>query len=174
MIWLFDSGKNYQDLLQGSVAESIRTAYLKDRARKTKKGRRSKKRDHLRQFCREALVAISPEDPSTHPVMLERLSFKIFSRWLSTFKKKVTKRKAVQPADDEETVVVAIKESALIRLSSSSYDGACSALSHLFTESGTEKEKNKNTADVWAKLSSFKKGTRRLAVKENLKHGLSL
>ena len=64
MIWLFDSGKTYQDLLQVSVAEGMHTVYLKDRAQKTKKGRRSRKRDHLREFCREALTAISPEDPT--------------------------------------------------------------------------------------------------------------
>jgi len=34
-----------------------------------------------------------------------------FPRWLSTFKKKVMKRKVVKPVDDEENVVVAAEES---------------------------------------------------------------
>jgi hypothetical protein len=62
----------------------------------------------------------------------------IFSRYLTTFKKTVaTKRKSPtvsEGTEAEEDVNVRISEKATIRLASSSYSGACSALSYLFTE----------------------------------------
>jgi hypothetical protein len=66
-----------------------------------------------------------------------------------------------------------VDDSATIRLSPSSYDAACSALSHLFTESGISKEENESTKELWTKLGAYKKGTRRLGVKEKDKMGLS-
>ena len=86
--------------------------------------------------------------------MLESLSFRFFSRFLSTFKKKAKKR-----THECGDIVVDTDNETMIRLSPSSYDGACSALSHLFHECGIEKDATETTKDLWTKLSSFKKVT---------------
>jgi len=169
MVWLFDSGERYQHLLGPSVLADMKVAHQKDQGRKTKKGKPSKKRDYLRASCTRALAAIDPTIKETIPVKLEALEFKVFTRFLSTFKKRVTKR----TKDVMEGEVVMNEKDLVIRLSPSSYDGACSALSHLFTESGITKEQTSCSKDLWLKLSSYKKGTRRLSAKEKKQHGLS-
>ena len=87
MLWLFDSGDSYQELLQPSVLEKMRAGNAKDKARKNKNGSPCKRRDHIRSCCIEAIDEIDPEIPQTCPINLESLTFKIFSRFLSTFKK---------------------------------------------------------------------------------------
>lgn len=92
MVWLFDSGERYQHLLEPRVLADMKVAHQKDQGRKTKKGNPSKKRDYLRASCTRALAAIDPTIKETIPVKLEALEFKVFTRFLSTFKKRVTKR----------------------------------------------------------------------------------
>ena len=169
MVWLFDSGEKYQHLLEPSILLEMNAADQKDKDRKTKKGTASKKRDYLRASCTRALTAINPSVEVSIPVKLEVLEFKVFTRFLSTFKKRVTKR----TQDVMEGEVVMNESDLVIRLSPSSYDGACSALSHLFTECGIGKEQTSCSKDLWLKLSSYKKGTRRLSAKEKKEHGLS-
>lgn len=155
MIWLFDN-EQYHNLLEPHIFSEMVEAENKDCNTLTKKHTHSKKRFFLRAVCRLALTSMNPGVLTTIPIKLDILSFTIFTRFLSTFKKTVTK-------DD----------SATIRLSPSSYDAACSALSHLFTESGISKESNESTKELWTKLSAYKKGTRRLGVKEKDNLGLS-
>ena len=59
-------------------------------------------------------------------------------------------------------------------MSSSSYDGACSALNHLFIESFIEKDVNVVTKDLWLRLSRYKKGMRRKGAQQKGELGLSL
>jgi hypothetical protein len=59
----------------------------------------------------------------------------------------VTKRKSPE--------ATTVDDSATIHLSPSSYDGTCSALSHLFTESGISKEENELTKELWTKLGAY-------------------
>ena len=139
-------------ILEPHIFSKMVEAENKDCNTLTKKRTHSKKRFFLRAVCRLALTSMNPGVLSTIPIKLDILSFTIFTRFLSTFKKTVTK-------DD----------SATIRLSASSYDAACSALSHLFTESGISKEGNETTKELWTKLSAYKKGTRRLGVKEKMR-----
>ena len=58
------------------------------------------------------------------------------------------------------------KGDGLIRLSTSSYDGARSALVHLYTESGVEQNVNATTKHMWINFTSYKKGVTRIGVKE--------
>ena len=167
MVWYFDRGEKYRYLFNPNLLPILRDADLKDKQRTTKKGKPSKKRDHLRAACQEALTNINAEQPETIPINLEQLDFKVFTRYLSTFKKTVKKR------NSEGDFEVDVDEKNKIRLSPSSYDGACSALSHLFLESGIDKENTITSKELWTKISSFKKGTRRLAVKEKKAFGLA-
>ena len=139
-------------------------AHVKDRVWRTKKGQPSKTRDSLRAVCRKALRSIDPEVVVTIPVKLEHLEFKIFARFLATFKKKVKKRNI------QDNVVISESE-VEIRLGPSSYDGACSALSHLYLESGLDKEIT--SKELWAKLSSYKKGSRRKGAAEKKELGMA-
>ena len=59
-----------------------------------------------------------------------------------------------------------------IRLRASTYDGACSALSHLYH--GSEKNNEAISPQIWSKLSSYKKGSRRIAASEKQDLGLNL
>ncbi len=166
MIWLFDSNEQYHNLLEPGILRKMVEAENKDSIMLTKNQTRSKRRFYLRSVCRLALTSMNPGVMLTIPIKLDCLSFVIFTRFLSTFKKSVTKRKSPETS-------ATVEDSATIRLSPSSYDGACSALAHLFTESGISKEENETTRELWTKLGAYKKGTRRLGVKEKGKMGLS-
>jgi hypothetical protein len=111
------------------------------------------------------LRSITPEDPSSRPVNLDLLTFKIFARFLSTFKKSVMKRK--RSSGDNMNIEY---EEVQIRLGISSFDGACSALSHLYLECGLDKEVI--SKELWNKLSTYKKGSRRKSTKEKKKLGM--
>jgi hypothetical protein len=116
----------------------------KDRKMLTKNHTRCKRRFFLRAVCRLALTSMNPGVMLTIPIKLECLSFVIFTRFLSTFKKRVTKRQSPETS-------TTVDDSATIRLSPSSYDAASSALAHLFTESGISKEENESTKELWTK-----------------------
>jgi len=174
MIWLF-KGNRYHDLISTEVLAKMNDADTKDKATTTKKGKRSKKRTHLRTVCTESLTSSHPSDPTSHPLNVGRLSFAIFSRYLSTFKKSVpaNKSKSATVEATEEEVDVRISETVTIRLASSSYSASCSALSYLFSESGISKDFNETTKELWTKLSAYNKGMRRVGGKEKRLLGLS-
>ena len=54
-----------------------------------------------------------------------------------------------------------------IRLKPSSFDGACSSLSHLFQELGIDKDMNEVTKELWSKIVAYKKGTRHISAREH-------
>ena len=176
MIWLFDSGENYHHLLEPCILSKMEESHARDKARRTKKGKPCKLRDYLREACLQALLNIDPSDPESMPVQLEMLNFIVFTRYLSTFKRLVNKTSAKKRKQTNEKDFVLDAGSGkveTIRLSPSSFDGACSALAHLFTECGIYKETNTTSKELWTKLSAFKKGTRRLSAKERKELGLS-
>jgi hypothetical protein len=174
MIWLFE-GNRYHDLISTEVLAKMNDADTKDKATTTKKSKRSKKRTHLRTVCAESLTSSHPSDPNSHPLNLGRLSFAIFSRYLTTFKKSVAANKLQSASVEatEEEVDVKIGETATIRLASSSYSASCSALSYLFSELGISKDFNETTKELWTKLSEYNKGMRRVGGKEKRLLGLS-
>ena len=59
-----------------------------------------------------------------------------------------------------------------IRLSASSFDSACSSLAHLYHDCHIDREVV--SKDLWKKLNTYKKGSRREAARERKKLGLSM
>jgi hypothetical protein len=161
IVWLFDNREHYGALVKPALLEELAVQQENDRAQRTKAGRPSKGRDHVRATCREWLKRIDADEPGTHPIELADLTFQIYTRYLATFKKTVTKRS--RGGADDETVE--------IRLSTSAYDGATSSLSHLYTECGLDK--HEVSKDLWAKLKVYKAGSRRTSAREKKDLGLS-
>ena len=95
-------------------------------------------------------VAITPNDPKTHPVKIGALTFKIFTRFLGTFKKRVKNSRLHSKTEDAIVMIC---------LGSSVFDATCSALSHLYHECGLNKEVL--SKDLWSQLSIYKKGSHR-------------
>ena len=156
MLWLFDSSdEKYRPLLQEILLQDMVEAHQKDSVTYTKKGMLSKARTYVRNVCAAALAAITEGDESTLPVMLENLTFSVISRYLSTFTKKVK------------------NSDATVRLTTSAYDGARSALAHLFKESGIDQDVNKSTKHLWKNFTAYKKGVRRIGVTEKMAIGVS-
>jgi hypothetical protein len=89
MVWLFDRRLKYSELLEQSLIPKMVDAFNLDCSIRTKKGKQSKKQEHLRRVCSDSLESIVQSDVATVPVKLDKLSFAIFSRYLGTFKKKV-------------------------------------------------------------------------------------
>ena len=162
LVWLFDQRKYFGTLLKQDLLRAMELEDEKDKTRRTKAGAPSKRRDHLRDLCRAWLRAIKPDSPETHPIELGALTFQVYSRYLNSFKKKVAKR----PTIDNGAKSVAI------RLSPSSFDGACSALAHLYHKCGLNKETL--SKDLWVQLSPYKKGSRRTSASERKKLGMSV
>ena len=108
------------------------------------------------------LQGISAADKKTVPLNLEKLRSTEFSRYLATFKKTVqSKKKGKTQLEEVE-----------IHYSVSSFDATCLALSSLCLDSGLDKMVNEGTAELWTKLSMFKKGARRRYANEKQEHGL--
>jgi len=161
MLWAFDDMEQYGDkILTPSTVEKMKAAHLRDKERRTQAGRPSKKRDYIREECKTLLKAISKRDESTIPIRLENLNFDLISRFLATLK-----RVAKGMKDNNGRKVV-------VRLKLSSYEAYCSALSHLFTECGKDREST--CPGFFGELSKYKKGARRLAAKERRELGLRI
>ena len=111
------------------------------------------------------------------PIKLEMLNFIVFTRFLlSTFKRAVNKKSGKKRKKMNERNFVLDAGSGKVEticLSPSSFEGACSALAHLFTECGIYKEANVTSTELLTKLSAFKKGTCCLSAKERKELGLS-
>jgi hypothetical protein len=156
MIWIFDSDqKKYHHLLLPTIIPIMQQAHMADKNTLTKAGQPSKQRTHLRTVCYDALHEINKKDATTIPVNLQLLSFAVFTRYLSTFKK-IT-------ADNTQ-----------VRLSASSYEAGCSALSHLFSESGIAKDVNETTKELWRELTAYKAGNKKAGLKEKNMLGISI
>jgi len=172
MLWLFG---RYDHLLHEDVYRKMLEADSKDKTMKSKKGKTIKKRTKIRAVCINALMSVTLSDADSIPIKLDCLSFALFTRFLSTFKKNVARKRAlddISGGDEEGTENSTAVVDAQIRLSPSSYGAACSALSHLFTEVGISKEQNDITKELWTKLSGYNKGTRRMGGNEKRSLGL--
>ena len=85
----------------------------------------------------------------------------VCGRYFNEFKKSVQKRS--NGGAEAETVN--------IRLSQSAFDGATSALTHLYTECGLDK--HVVSKELWRSLAIYKQGSRRTSAKEKKELGLS-
>ena len=100
MIWLYDqshTNHKYDHLLQPVLLDAMVTADSQDRQTITTRGAPSKAQTHLRALCRSSLLDIKSESECTHPIKLAKLDFRVFSRYLATFKKKHPKEKVWPP-----------------------------------------------------------------------------
>ena len=164
MLWLYDNRDRTPTLLEPLLMPELDVADEEDKARRTAKGRPSTSRNSLRAACKLALGHIEPSDQTSHPIKLKELDFVVFSRFLATFKKRITRKRKTQE-------VVMEGMSAIVRLSHSSFDGACSALSHLYKDCGLDKDVV--SQDLWHKLGSYKRGSRRAGAQQKKKLGLN-
>ena len=87
ILWLFGHHNKYPTLLQPTIYDMTKKKNLEDTSRMTTQGKRSKSRNGIRSVFREALRTINPDVQASIPVKLKHLTFTIFSRFLSTFKK---------------------------------------------------------------------------------------
>ena len=156
MLWLFDNYNKYPDVLEQSLYSSMAEAEIMDRRHVARKSISSKGRIEIRSVCRSALRMIKSDKPESIPINFHSLTFTIVSRYLATFKRTIKKNGEIVE----------------VRLNSSAYDSACSALSHLYTESGLDK--STVNPGLWLKLSSYKKCSRRMLANQKKKFGLKL
>ena len=154
MLWLHDSG-SHANLLSPQLLDRMKSAHLEDQQRRTKKGKPSTSRSSIRAVARASIRGIVTEDTETHPIILTNLTFVVFSRYLSTFKKTIKQR----------------DRSPIIRLSRASFDGAFSALSFIFLECGVQKDEG-ISKELWTKLGAYKRGSSRRGAQERKKLGV--
>ena len=156
--WVFDNSPKYDFLLHDDFIEEMKLHHSQDKNHVTKNGTPSKMRTNLRTFVKESIRAIKDEKEETHFLHLQHLNFTIYTRYLSTFKKLLSSSSKKRRSEGDTVGKVG---DVMIRLSSSTYEGECSALSFLFRKIGMIK-----THDLFDKLSRYKKGSRRFRAKE--------
>ena len=79
-------------------------SHEEDCARRTKSGKPSKLRTSLNKSIQEALSNISADDPSTHPLYLNKLNFHTLACFLSTLSKTFTRNSS--PGSPDDTIIV--------------------------------------------------------------------
>ena len=131
----------------------MNTKILEDISQMTTQRKRSKSRCGILAVFREALLTIKPDVQDSIPTKLDYLTLTIFSRFLNTFRGKLKRGRKEQGTGEYKDVEV--------RLSASMLEGACSVLSYLYNDSGKNKEAT--SPQLCPKLSSYKKGSRRIA-----------
>ena len=150
-------------------------SHEEDCAHRTQSGKHSKLRTSLNKSIQEALSNISADDPSTHPLYLNKLNFHALACFLSTLSKTVTRNSS--PGSPDDTIIVEGDANAnrkvTIRLKPSSYDGVTSSLANLFIECNVSRNINDNVKELWKKVSSYKKGSRHKGARERHELGLS-
>ena len=161
ILWLFDSHEHYSELLQPALLDELAPQHERDQERRTQAGKPSKRRDYVRATCRQWLHGIDPSRPETHLIRLTDLGITVYGRYFNEFKKSVQKRS--NGATQAEMVS--------IHLGHSVFEGAKSALTHLYTECGLDK--HVVPKDLWHSLALYKQGSRRTSAREKKTLGLS-
>ena len=139
LMWLFDSDSFNEALLYDWALERMRKAHGED----TELG--TGKRAFLRAECKSLLENINKDDHNS-PIILEKMTFNVFSHYLTTRKTKDGKL-----------------------LSRSSYGGIRSALVYLHRMNGTEMP-----VEMQKDVSQLMCGIKRQVVKEKIGNGESL
>ena len=73
--FLFDHCNEFPNVINPSIMGKLSIAHDNDRNTRTSQGAPSKKRLHINSTIRKALSTINPADTTTHPLLLEKLSF---------------------------------------------------------------------------------------------------
>ena len=87
--FLFDNLDDHQGIFQENFLLRLGVAAAEDSERRTARGQLCKSRPSFNAEARHTIKNIRPEDPETHPICFEKLSFVVFARWLKTFRKPV-------------------------------------------------------------------------------------
>jgi hypothetical protein len=113
------------------------------------------------------LNGIDQQNPITFPIDFELLTFNVFAAYLKNFKRTIKRKRAQVNSDDNQFVIET--STITIRLGAGSFNNACSALSHLFTECGVDKSATEVSITMWRKIALYLKGTRRTTARERQK-----
>ena len=92
MLWLHDTDSSHPNILSPQLLDRMKSAHVEDQQRQTKAGRPSTARTSIRAAARASIHGIVAEDTETHPLNFADLTFLVFSRYLSTFKKTIKER----------------------------------------------------------------------------------
>lgn len=141
LMWLFDDESLREPLIFDWALERMIKADDRDK----NEGRNAAKRRALRAECRSLLEAVNKDDHNS-PIVLEKLTFNVFSHYLTTRKNRNGNL-----------------------LSRSSYGGIRSALVYLHRMNGTEM-----TDDMQKDISQLMSGIKRKVAKEKITSGQSL
>jgi hypothetical protein len=133
-------------------------------------------RKYIREAIKTNLANIDARDPSTFPLFLDKLEFRVLAHFFTTFYKKYTK--TTNAAGDETVVPVQAGDTPdnliYVRLHKSSYDGVTSSLANLYRDCGIPRDINPTVKLLWESLSNYKKGTTRVGAKQRKELGLRL
>ena len=113
VLWLYDNEAICKEFLKAWMVDAMNTADNLDKALVSLQQHQSRKRANLRKHVKEALRVMNKSDDNC-PLILEKMSFNIFSHYSSTQKKHNGNY-----------------------LSSTAYGGLRSALFHVYRMSGT-------------------------------------
>ena len=159
--WLFDNSHIFPGILNPDLVAALLEANELDRGVRRKDGSPSTKRDHNKATSLAFLNGIDQQNPITFPIDFELLTFNVFAAYLKTFKRTIKRKRARVNPDDNQTV---IKTSTItIRLCAGSFNNACSALSHLFTECGVDKSATEVSITMWRKIALYREAKTRPA-----------
>ena len=170
ILWLFDNRNKYGALLEALFLIDLGHQHAVDQNTLNHDGTVSKRRKMVRSCIKTKLLSIRAGVEATFPVILRNLTFTIVSRYLGTFKKTIKKTNGMNR--DNCAGRNNVTDNVVIRLSPNTYDGVCSALSHLYIECGLNKLEL--SPELWRNLSMYKKGSRRVSATEKKEHGLKI
>ena len=83
IMWLYDDHNLCEVVLRDWMVERLHVAKREDDINSSTK----KQRINQRMTCKQALHSIKKGDKTTYPIVLEKVSFNIFSHYLTTTKK---------------------------------------------------------------------------------------
>ena len=84
MLWLYNNDELCEDILHDWMIEKLHAAKREDDSSDATK----KSLTNQRKACKEAIDGIRKGDSSTFPLIIQRLTFNVFSHYLTTKKKK--------------------------------------------------------------------------------------
>jgi hypothetical protein len=108
--FIFDNIAGFEGIVNPLLLQRMTEAHALDQARINTNGSPCKRRDHLKRAVAGFIAAIVGGRAETHPLVLRRLTFNVFAKWMKTFKKSVKRHRTQAPADEdwegEDLVVV--------------------------------------------------------------------
>ena len=129
-MWIYDNEDMRELLLPPWFINQLRIAAEEDASEASERRRRERK--HFRNLLKDFIGVIDSTDPNTHPIIIENLTFDIFTKFVNSRKKTINVQ--IEGTDRFEEVQG--------YLSKSMYDGMRSALMHLHRMMGIQIDNN--------------------------------